>query len=233
MDLMETVATVADRIARPLLYVRDRDELPDRDLKRLADRPSVVVLRRRELENYLLDAHAITRVLIAKGGGKVAIGAADVAVAMRKAADGFKVRVVRSRALQAANCLERITPVAWRERDQLLDITLQDDRFIDLLVKMAGDKLTSRLQSLEPCIRQTLKDEDSIVAGAWEENWQDIVPGADVLATIFESYGGYSKKVDGPAIAAAMDVPPEELRTVVGDFLVRKANRRALGAGPE
>ena len=53
-----------DRVGlRRVLYLRDRDELSPQVLDKLTASPTVHVLRRRELENYLLDPAAIAAVL--------------------------------------------------------------------------------------------------------------------------------------------------------------------------
>ncbi len=226
--LMKTVAEIADRIARPLLYIRDRDELSDRDMKRLADRPSVVVLSRRELENYLLDENAIVSVLNARSGTQARLDATEVAVAMRTAADRLKVRVIRSRALQAAECLQRMIPVTTAERARLLACQLDEDEFLAALVTGVRGKLNDRLETLESCVKDALAQERTAVDGMWNEHWRDLVPGADVLASVFIPHGGYSKRIDGPAIAAAMEEPPAELRTIVDAFLVSRPRRIAV-----
>ena len=49
---------------RQVLYLRDRDELSQAALNRLAAAPTLYVLKRRELENYLLEPAALASVLV-------------------------------------------------------------------------------------------------------------------------------------------------------------------------
>lgn len=222
MRLMEDVSEAADRLPRPLLYLRDRDELADRDLARLAKLPAVVVLARRELENYLLDPRAIAAVLSARRPA-AALPIEDIAAAIRTAAEGLRHRVVISRALENAECLARLVPIATDERKAIF-------RALDpaaAVVQLARDKLDSRLRSLEQCVRDAFSREEIWVDQHWPDEWQAIVPGADVLARVFAPVGGYSKEVDGPLMARAMDQPPSDVEAIVRAFLAICADDRA------
>jgi hypothetical protein len=49
----------------------------------------------------------------------------------------------------------------------------------------------------------------------WEEQWQKLAPGEDVLVRVWKKYDrSYNKERDGPEIARAMSAP-DELREVL------------------
>ncbi len=137
---------------------------------------------------------------------------------MHRAADELKARVIRSRTLENADCLQRVTPVTSRERDQLLG----ERDFVDAVVATVERKVEGRLASLRSCVRDTLVEEEQFVERVWGKRWRELAPGADVLAQVFTPFGGYSKRIDGPAIAGAMREPPEELRHIIAEFLRRR-----------
>lgn len=58
------------------------------------------------------------------------------------------------------------------------------------------------------------------VSAAWEQDWQALAPGADVINGILAHFGldGFSKSADGPKIAAST-AAPEELRTILQSFI--------------
>ncbi len=216
MRLMEDVSAAADRLPRPVLYLRDRDELPDRELARLEKLPAVAILPRREIENYLLDPAAIASVL-AKRRPNAAPREQDVASAIRAAADRLRDRIVVSRVLENADCLVRLQPVSTDERKGIFGA--QDPEAA--VLKLVQGKLDRRLRSLEDCVSQAFESEKAWVAQRWPDQWEAIVPGADVLAAVFEPYGGYSKDADGPLIARAIGKPPKDIKDVVHRFLTR------------
>jgi energy-coupling factor transporter ATP-binding protein EcfA2 len=217
MQLMEDVTEAADQLPRPVVFLRDRDELTDRDLARLAGLSAVRVLSRRELENYLLNPAAIATVLAERPHVTPAPNPDDVALAIREAADALRDRVVISRVLENADCMSRLTPVSSHERENLFHAT---DPLAALLTLVHG-KLASRLESLEACLREAFDKETAQVARHWEDGWEAIVPGADVLSAVFGPYGGYSKSVDGPKIATAIGRPPDEIANIIRGFLDR------------
>jgi len=197
--------------ARRVLYLRDRDELASAVLDRLEADPAVYVLRRRELENYLLDADAVTAALLDRG--VLDSAPADpqaVAQLLREGADRLKPVVV----------LKRIAGEVASRR-------LVDRKLVAELVQQGPtleqfrETIRGRLPSayaLDEIAEQWLATEKDLEA-AWEERWQDFAPGSDVLAHLWRTRGRtYDKLSDGIAIARHMD-PPTELVEVIRRFL--------------
>lgn len=204
-----------DRVGlRRVLYLRDHDELAPEVLERLAQAQSVHVLRRREIENYLLDPDAITAVirpLVPKG--TAAPDEAATAEALRSAAEKLRRKIVINRTAQ------RVTPPR-----QLMDTTLRKrlaEDSVDLNEFTIG--VTERLMTPAELTAQ--------ITTAWEEAEADvgkhtgdalleIAPGEEILDTLFFQYASrrYNKRVHGPKIAAAMS-PPEELTELFRTFM--------------
>lgn len=86
---------------RRVLYLRDRDELAASTLAKLEAMDTVEVLQRRELENYLLDPAAVTKVLNDLNlKGQPAASDDDVAMAIQEAAEDLRRMVIVNRVCQ-------------------------------------------------------------------------------------------------------------------------------------
>ena len=214
IHLMEAVSSRANRLPRPMMYLRDRDELGDRDLDRLAHMPVVRILARREIENYLLDVTALAAELTERSGK--AVSESEIANELKQVADGFRDRVVLGRVLENAPCLQRLRPVEAEERRQLL----KAPDLVVALLELVRPKLQGRIGDLEQCLRDQFEVQSQLVVARWVPDWADLVPGADVLVAVFQRHGlGYSKEIDGAAIARRMGAAPAELVEILGTFL--------------
>jgi hypothetical protein len=81
-----------------VLYLRDRDELSSAALDRLAAISVVYVLRRRELENYLLGANAVAAAIVDRGFPQATLVDAEaVEETLREGADRLKPVVILKR----------------------------------------------------------------------------------------------------------------------------------------
>ena len=209
-DLLEGWIQAADRLpGRRVLYLRDRDELSKQLLDKLDASKAVHVLRRRELENYLLDPDAIARVFVARGQ---AVSPAEVSTAIRQAAD----------AQQGLVTLKR---TAWEQAS----IRLVDRMLVKKLARDGPDltrlqaAIAGRLPSdgLNDRIAERWASVETEITANWAERWQDWAPGEEVLDAVWQRFlgAGYSKRVDGLAIAREMSATPDELRTVLTRFL--------------
>jgi hypothetical protein len=209
-DVVEGWIQAADRLpGRRLLYLRDRDELPRQLLDRLDASEVVHVLQRRELENYLFDPDAIAQVLLARGRP---VDPAEVSTALRQAADTLQGLVILKR-------------VAWEQAS----IRLVDRALLKRLAREGPG-----LARLQAAVAERLPSDDlserlakrwaaveAEITADWAGRWQDLAPGEEVLDALWRKYleAGYSKRVDGLAIAQAMTDSPDELRTLLALFL--------------
>lgn len=211
LDMVREIVERADRLPRPMLFLRDRDELPPSALQRLGALPHVHVLQRRELENYLLMPDAIVAVLRERIRDDSAPEPEDIARSLRSIADSLKYRVVLSRLLQNAASLRTVRPVERRDREQLY----ASPEPVAEIARLVEGKLLGAVGHIAE-LTEEFRREEAEVNQEWDERWQDLVPGADLLTGLFSHYGvRFQKARDGQALAYAMGQPPDELVDVV------------------
>jgi len=204
-----------DRVGlRRVLYLRDRDELPAGALEKLSRSPTVHILARRELENYLLDPAALATVLGALlPPGTEAPPSADVATVIDEAAWGLRQKIIVNRVCR------QVGPAR-----PLMDHAIRQD-----LASAGADADQVTTAVLERLI--TADDLRAQIAGAWAEAERDvasqegaellaIAPGEEILEAVFQRFAGrrYDKRRDGPAIAKAMN-PPQEIKDLLTAFM--------------
>lgn len=214
-QLAEWLAGVDKIGLRRVLYLRDRDELSPSALKALRDSTTVAVLRRRELENYLLDAAAVAQVL----GSLVPDGTSmptvsDVSVAFADTAESLRQKIIINRVCRQVQPPRLLMEHSLRRRlagegaDQEAVIAAISDRL------MSQDELRTQIET-------AWKAAEADVASRSGDDLLAIAPGEEILNAIFLRFAGrgYSKRDDGVAIAKAMASPPEEIRALLDDFM--------------
>jgi len=201
----------ADRLgpSRRVLFLRDKDELPDRTLKRLKS-PRIYTLQRREIENYLLDPAAIARVLESEYGIDVSIQ--QIGSTMRRAADALRSTVILKR---VARNLEPIRLVDNRMRAELAR-----SPSLERLQEEVASRCPN-VDAMRRLIEESWRLEEKELNLEWNEHWADLAPGSAVLDALWKEYAtrSYDKVADGAKIASAMHEPPDELREVLKNFL--------------
>lgn len=188
-----------------LRFVVDRDEKTDSDvdilLGRLGPRARLHVLRKRELDNYLIVPAVIVRLLEEKanltGAAIVTPSPPEISTALAEIVDSVKDEVLRLR-------LERVvlSPVYLRGRSRAGSVNER--------IEASLEELRGRLNQVDE-LRKKLGDE---LDREWPARALDIAPGSLVLDSLLSKYGfRYSKTVDGPRIARLMtpDEMPDEL----------------------
>jgi predicted ATPase len=212
-EMLESWVQTADRLGnRRILYLRDRDELSAPLLEPLEASPAVHVLQRRELENYLLDAAAISKVLMLQRP-TLELDPISVGSTLRELADQFKATVVIKR---VAWELEPIRLMEHELREELAQAGVTLDQF--------RARIVERLPS-EPDLARRIDrfwaDAERDVQSRWNDYWYELAPGSDVLKALWARYGlSYNKRRDGAAIARAMEKAPEELQGVLSRFVL-------------
>lgn len=215
--LSEWIRSADTYLQRQILYLRDRDELPSDLIDRLESSGVVHVLRRRELENYLLDAGALACVFAQYTSSRAVTtppAEQDVEAAITAAAEELRHTIIINRVAR-----EFYSPI------RLMDHRLRRD-----LVRKAVDEaaftrsLLDRLP-LESTIRSEIQSRWQQVAmdveGYEPRDLVNVAPGEEILNAVFLRFLGrrFSKRNDGVAIARAMNGPPADLAAVVEDFL--------------
>lgn len=222
-DLLAGWLDKADELAqRRILYIRDRDELSADFLKKLDASKSVYVLPCRELENLLLDFDALAEIinveLAARGRTKVSVDA--LAESVRESADGIKHVVVLKRVM--AEFADPVRLVDHKMRQWLSKKPA--DAMKAALVTEMQNRIPDGLE-LASRVEQLWKTYTADVERDWNKDWQQLVPGADLLKALFLKYlgRGYDKSTDGIAVARAMTAPPDVLKQVLGEFMVDRS----------
>ena len=209
----------ADRLGdRRVLYIRDRDELPEAEVKSLEQGDYVRVPLRREIENYLLDGDALTAIIRKRQKDRI-IESDEVAKVMRQVADELQPTVVLKRVCRS------LAPIRLMDNDLRGKLATEKAGLAELQLAVSErakspDEVKATVAALWPTI-------ETEVMTAWEQNWMALAPGEEILKGIWHHFGldGYSKASDGPKIAAAMAAPPQELREILAKFIETRARQ--------
>lgn len=139
-DLLARWMDAADHFQRrDLVYLRDRDELPEDLVRRIEDSGRVRVLPRREIENYLLDPLAILKVLRSEFPGRALPGPSEVDRIIDEGAESCRTRVVIGR---VSRRLSSIRFINHRDRARLANAGARKREVIDHVI----DKLPRRTE---------------------------------------------------------------------------------------
>lgn len=177
-------------------FLIDRDDRDDADieklLQRLGERAELVVLAKRELENYLLVPEAV-RALIAE---KLKTGDGQF-----EAPTAAAVRDLITRC--AAELLERA--IELRIGKQLLKPAYADQGGANTKERLTGmltsiERRLSKLEEVEAATRASL-------TATWGENAVKLAPGSEILDAVLKEFGlRYKKEVDGRRLAEKIDI---------------------------
>jgi predicted ATPase len=214
LDSLGSVLAKADALGRELLFVRDRDELQSRRLAALEGDDRIAVLGRRELENYFLDDAAAVGTAL---GDRLPDGTErpstdSLAQALRAAAYELIAVVVLKR------LVEDDIPPRLLGRAEVLRLSQEGPTAASLAHALseavdAGAAARQAVPERWAAVEAEVRDE-------WEERWQMLAPGADVLGRVWRDAGlRYDKLRDGVRIAAATAQAPAELRSIIEAFL--------------
>jgi hypothetical protein len=217
---------ISRRAPVPHLFLIDRDERRHGDFGRLQQQleARIHVLKRREIENYLLVPRAIIAAMLRKYEHD-----ADVFAKVQATTEEEVQQLISEGANQLHDLvlLKRVKAEIGGLADGLLPTNM-----ISELIRRAHDH--DLANHLHEAIRKRVDDEltrlnlDAIVLrerNTLDEAWGEtesilsLAPGSEILEYVFASYGGRFKKAsDGPRIAQAMKTEEidEEIRELLG-----------------
>ncbi|SEC17344.1 AAA domain-containing protein, putative AbiEii toxin, Type IV TA system [Streptomyces sp. 1222.5] len=216
-ELLAKWLEVADQLGqRRVLYVRDRDELSGAFLEKLEKSPNTYLLPGREIENLLLDYEVIATLLSTERAkqGRDPVSSAEVAAIARSTADELKHAVVMKRVMTEFSDPVRLVDNSLRRK---LGRVVPSE---EILISAVVDRIP-RPGDVKSRISEAWFTHTAEIDAAWDDAWESLAPGADVLKGIWQHFlgSGYSKSKDGPALAKLMRTPPEALRNVFNAFL--------------
>jgi putative ATP-dependent endonuclease of the OLD family len=189
-------------------FVVDRDERDDEDVQRMVNRlgtrAELTVLKRREIENYLVDEAAVHTFLErrVRGTGAQPPTVDQVRQALRAAADGLKDEVLRLR-LQK----HLLSPVFLEMRNLPSDLESRLDWGIQ--------QLQSRRDGLNQ-VRDRIANEINTV---WSGQASDLAPGSLILERAVAQFSARFDKSEGDSARIAhcvrQDRIPSDLRELL------------------
>ncbi|NER95570.1 MAG: AAA family ATPase, partial [Symploca sp. SIO1B1] len=176
-------------------FILDRDEREDAEVQRLSTRPGaqakLIVLNKRELENYLLSPKAIAQFiqfkhqLVGSKENKV-VEIAEIEQAIDTCAEQLK-DVAIERRVAKISC-----PPIRPNRDAVLN----SDADISLIDKLKEEynRQKQQLTQLEQKLETIVQEQTKLVESDWATKKRDLVPGDLLLDKVCQSFGVRFKK---------------------------------------
>lgn len=212
VEMIEKVFAAADALGRTIVFLRDADNLSERNRAKLRQLGRVKLLSRREIENYLLDQAAMAVVLGARENLGTSPDPRRIGELIEGSADLLQMVVVLKRVA------DELSPIRLVDRGTIRKIASSDGGLADL--KAAVAEAVPLPEALAATVEQLWDKVDSAVSDEWTERKLEIAPGAEILEAVWQAHGAhYDKRRDGPRIAKAMQGPPAEIRQALSDVL--------------
>jgi putative ATP-dependent endonuclease of the OLD family len=207
----EATLELLSRRQIPMLFVIDRDEQTKEDiekiLSRLGNRAKAYSLKRRELENYMLDPDAISN-----------------AIKLKAAHSELDDKDLPS----GADVSARIHAIAVEMKDEVKRLVIERRVLKPIYPSMekgsAEEKISKcqqHLKNVAVAAREKIQEIESDIDSRWESEMMNLVPGSSVLSMLYEEYGfKFDKVKDGRRIAESMSATRVErdLSDLVGQI---------------
>ncbi|MGW0197735.1 ATP-dependent nuclease [Nonomuraea sp. NPDC003201] len=194
-----------------IYFILDRDERSPEEIeglrRRIGDLGKLWVLKQRELENYLINASTISRLLESRAG--VQISAEDVEAVIENACE-----IHQSAALERAVLFQTFRPLT-PDRDAVIKRGEVD---FAPKVREEFERVKFEICRIEENLEAAIEQIKGDLLGTWDHDKRTRVPGDLVLETVFAHYGvKFKKQKDGLALAELMT--REELPSEILDIL--------------
>lgn len=191
-------------------FIVDNDERSESDVKkmvdRIGDRAKLVVLKRRELENYLLAPEAVVSLISEK-----LVTAGDKA----QAVDKEQVR-------------KDIAEVSEGLLDRAVQLLVEKKLLTPIYARYGGDTVTEKLEKMADAANERAKDaaktEEEVrnsLADSWKRDAVNKAPGSEILDGVLKKYGlAYNKTKDGPRLARSLGpaLVDHEIASLLGEI---------------
>jgi hypothetical protein len=200
-------------------FLLDRDDRDDGEVKKLQNAygqtASVTFLERREIENYLVSAPALTRFIAWKqslgslgtGGG---VDEAAVQTAIVDCANELRDVALSKRVAKRA-CVP-VYP-ALRQVTEEQDGVAVADRIGTEIERMIGE-----LRTAKEAVARIVAEQTNVLNEQWSQAYVALVPGDLLLDGICRRFGTrFRKEKDGVRLASLMraDEIPAEVKTII------------------
>ena len=189
------------RARRPVLFLRDRDELADQEVEKLERKKGpdaaaqVHVLEVRELENYLCTPAAL-RAFFELEESDEAIDAE-----LREIADQLAQRVVIKRVMQA------LRGERWLMHQDGEDL-IEANADAQAITSHFEERLR-RMDGVVKGLGARVAEIQTALGAEWDQRWRSIAPGEEMLRAYFERRGRKFRKTrDAVVLARAAGAPP-------------------------
>jgi predicted ATP-dependent endonuclease of OLD family len=200
------------------LFVIDRDERDAADVESLQRRiegvSELVVLRRRELENYLLSPDALARYIATKSDGAATPSSRDVELVLNDACQELLQMAVERRVLKHA-----CRPVIPK-REKVLK--RDEGEEFETALKAQLDASVKELQEVSEKLGDLVEDAKKDVLADWDSRKSELIPGDEILDAVFRRYGlRFNKRKDAVEIASEMQEHeiPDEIRRILNELV--------------
>jgi len=192
-------------------FVVDRDEKQDVEVATLKEQVgvngSVNVLKKREIENYLLCARAIAEFIQLKkrlsGGADESPSTEDVAKIIEECSDELKHASVDRRV--AKLLCKPVYPSMERICSKLKEGTIVDRVTHEL------ETLLGELEAAKSSASQVYAKEAELVDACWHRDRLSIIPGDELLDRVCQKYGVRFKKKQGDSARLAALMKEDEI----------------------
>jgi putative ATP-dependent endonuclease of OLD family len=204
-----------------ILFILDRDEREEAEIQRLSeqlgDKAKLAVLKKRELENYLLAPRAVAEFINLKhklsGSKEYTTNDSEVEQSINRCADSLKKIAIERRIARIA-----CQPI-YPNRESILD----DGSEIPLLDRVRSEysRQKEKLEQLEENLQEIVKKQTELVEQSWAAKKKDLVPGDCLLDEVCKEFGArFNKEKDSTRLASLMkeDEIDSEIKAMLKDF---------------
>ncbi|MFF7487404.1 ATP-dependent endonuclease [Streptomyces luteogriseus] len=200
------------------VFVLDRDERDEEDLRKLQRQISGVselqLLKRRELENYLLAPAALATFIADKSSQASTPAEDEISRALDEICDSLLSISIERRVLK------KVCAPLYPNREAVINRDEGADFAASVTTQLS--KITESLTQLESELDTLIRDADAEVRQEWESRKHEIVPGEEVLTLLLQRYGlRFNKRQDCLKIAALMkrEEIPTEISQVISSLV--------------
>ncbi|HEU0144663.1 MAG TPA: AAA family ATPase, partial [Nitrososphaera sp.] len=189
-----------------MLFLMDRDEREDAEITRLqercGDKAILVVLKRREIENYLICPRAIAEFIKFKreaSASKVADVLPtefDIKTSIEQCAEELKQLAIDKRVAKI------LSKPFYPSRTRLFE---EQGSSIVERVNNEVTRIIEQLESVKNRVADVQREQTEAVNNGWQTNKSTVVPGDLLLDKVCQKYGvRFKKEQDGAHLAALM-----------------------------